>query len=233
MKFKSQLITQASGSIGGATFARNRGGLYVRARSVPVNPNTSFQSEVRGNFSNAVGRWNDALSQAQRDGWNLYAEQVPLSDSLGDPRNVGGLPMYVRSNTFRLLLGLPLVDNPPTAFSLPFAGGFSALPTIDTQADPQVWEAEVPGAGNEWLAEVGAAMGVFVSRPQNPGVSFYKGPFRFIGAVLGSATPPDPAEPSFNVPFDFQPGQVFFTRYRVTRADGRLSTAVTLKSTVA
>jgi hypothetical protein len=231
MKFKSQLVTQASGSIGGATFARNRGGLYVRARSVPVNPNTGFQSDVRGYFSNAVGRWNDALTQAQRDGWNLYAEQVPLTDSLGDPRNIGGLPMYIRSNTFRRLLGLPFVDAPPTLFSLPFAGGFAALPLIDDGEDPSELQADIPASGNEWLSEVGAAMGIFISRPQNPGVNFYKGPFRFIGSVLGSGTPSDPTPVALPVPFDFQPGQVFFVRYRVTRADGRLSSAVILRST--
>lgn len=232
MKFKSQLITQASGSIGGATFARNRGGLYVRARSVPVNPNTNLQSQVRGNFAQAVARWNDNLTPAQRDGWNLYAEQVPLTDSLGDPRNVGGLPMYVRSNSFRLLLGLPVIDNPPSLFSLPPAGGFQDFPTINTGADPQEWLADLPSAGNEWLTDLGSSMGVFISRPQNPGVVFYKGPFRYIGRIDAQAMPPDPVEADFEVPFEFQPGQVFFTRYRVTRADGRLSTAVTLRSVV-
>ncbi|KKM06452.1 hypothetical protein LCGC14_1743870, partial [marine sediment metagenome] len=47
MLFKSGLITQGSGSIGGLTASHNRGGMYFRARTIPTNPATSFQTVVR------------------------------------------------------------------------------------------------------------------------------------------------------------------------------------------
>ena len=38
---------QRSGSIGGATWSHNSSGAYIRARSIPVNPNTDRQNAVR------------------------------------------------------------------------------------------------------------------------------------------------------------------------------------------
>jgi len=43
MKFKSPILSQASGSIAGITFSHNRGGMYVRARAVPTNPGSPQQ----------------------------------------------------------------------------------------------------------------------------------------------------------------------------------------------
>ncbi|GAH13494.1 unnamed protein product, partial [marine sediment metagenome] len=40
-------IVQMSGSIAGNTFARNRYGNYVRARTKPINPNSDRQVVVR------------------------------------------------------------------------------------------------------------------------------------------------------------------------------------------
>ena len=71
MKFKSALVTQASGSVGGMTFSRNRYGMYTRAKGLPVNPNSEFQQAVRQIFSGLSSAWNGVLTSGQRSGWRI------------------------------------------------------------------------------------------------------------------------------------------------------------------
>ncbi len=118
MKFKGTIIGEASGSFASLTFSRNRGGQYIRQRAVPTNPGTPFQSVIRGNVNLLANSWTDVLSSSQREGWEVYAVQVPLPDKLGELRNVGGLAMYTRSNVSRLQGALPRLDDAPTIFDL-------------------------------------------------------------------------------------------------------------------
>ncbi len=71
-------IVQMSGSIGGDTFARNRYGNYVRARTKPVNPNTTLQQAVRASMSFLTNRWAQTLDAAQRTAWNPYAQNEAM-----------------------------------------------------------------------------------------------------------------------------------------------------------
>lgn len=218
MKFKSQVLTQASGSVGGLTYSHNRGGLYTRARAIPVNPATPQQVAVRGFMVTLATAWVGTLTQVQRDAWDLYALLVPLPDSLGDPRNVGGLGMYVRSNVPRLQAGLARVDAGPTIFSLP------------TFTNPDIASITAPTAlslifnnGDGWANEAGGAMLVYGSRPANLSINFFKGPYRFASAILGDATTPPTSPAAIAMPFILTAGQKAFVQARVTLADGRLS----------
>ena len=83
MKFKGTLIGEASGSIASLTFSHNRGGQYVRQRTIPTNPNTVFQQAIRSLVSELTSRWQNTLTEAQRAAWDQYAVQVPLLDPLG------------------------------------------------------------------------------------------------------------------------------------------------------
>jgi hypothetical protein len=71
MKVTSAIFSSFSGSIAGAVAAKARGGIaYLRARVIPSNPSTSFQSAIRSAVSAVAARWSSILTQANRDSWN-------------------------------------------------------------------------------------------------------------------------------------------------------------------
>lgn len=116
MKFKSQVYTQASGSIGGTTYSRNKGGMYTRSRAVPTDPGTSRQSVMRAAMGSLVSRWISTLTEVQRQAWRTYAQNVTVTDRLGDQIQISGQNHFIRSNAPRVQANLSLVDDAPTIF---------------------------------------------------------------------------------------------------------------------
>lgn len=220
-------VASASGSIGGTTFSRNRGGPYMRNRSIPTNPNTVQQAAVRAAVSQLTSLWNNTLTDTQREAWDTYAENVPLPNRLGEPRNVGGLAMYVRSNVPRLQAALTRVDAAPTTFNL---GDFTA-PVLVSLTAPATGSLTFTDT-DDWVGEDGSAMLLYGSRGRNPSVNFFKGPYRASTTpVLGAVVPPtSPHVVAW--PFDVVVDQKAFLRVRVTRVDGRLSSDFRTVTTV-
>jgi hypothetical protein len=85
-------------------------------------------------------------------------------------------------------------------------------------------------ASSPWLHEPGAAVLFYASPAVAPTRNFYKGPYRYAGPLLGKilGAPPSPA--TIPMPFPAGPGDRVFVRYRVTRADARLSSTVRLSA---
>lgn len=227
MKFKSQVLTEASGSVGGLTYSHNRGGMYTRARSVPTNPNSSYQQIIRGFVAALTSAWQDTLTAAQRTAWDTYALNVLMKDRLGENRNIGGLAHYCRSNVPRLQAGLTRVDDGPTTFNL----GEFTNPTID-EVDATADEIDVGFTeADDWVGEDGAAMMVLVSRPVGVAINYFKGPYRFAGSIDGDAVTPLTTPQSLALPFPVVVDQKVFASFRVSRADGRLSLPFCLAGT--
>lgn len=219
MKFKSQVYTQASGSVGGLTYSHNAGGLYTRARAIPVNSNTVQQQAIRNIVASLTAIWVATLTAAQRAAWETYALNVPITDTLGDPRNISGLAMYVRCNTPRLQIALARVDAGPTNFTM---GSIS--PSIMT-ADVSAQTLSTTYVNTDgWATAVGGALIIYQSRAENQTINYFKGPYRFAQFVLGAATPPtSPVVSAAMFPFALT-NKVFFT-CRGTFPDGRLSSS--------
>lgn len=222
MLFTSQVIAAASGSVGGLTASRNRYGQYFRTRVVPVNPNTPAQITVRALFAAAATAWK-AIAGSERDAWDTYAINTPVLNKLGNSITLTGFSMYVRSNSVRDLAGLAMVDPGPSIFGLP---DFTQSGMTASTSGPGVTTVSLAFDGqDDWVDEDDAAMIYFVSRPQSPTINFFKGPFRFLGTVLGDATTAPTPPVDLQSPFTGAPGQKIFVRARVLRADGRLSNA--------
>lgn len=214
MLFKSAIVTQASGSIGGMTASRNRGGMYFRARAIPVDPNTPAQAAIRAILGSLVNRWINTLTPFQRQGWIFYASQVPLTGPLGDPITVSGLNMYVRSNTPRVQLITPIIDVAPAIFD---TGTVSAV-TV-TGASEAVQQVSINFVDADLWNLAGGHLVIQQSRPVNPTIDFFRGPYRFMGSVNG----PDVTPRVLPVVFPFVAGQRLFFRVRATFPDARLS----------
>lgn len=220
MKFTSPVISAGSGSLAGLTASRNKGGMYFRARAVPTNPGSAQQTVIRNQLATLVAFWSSVLTQAQRDGWADYAANVPVQNPLGASINLSGQQMYVRSNVARVQATLPRVDDAPTVFDL---GPYTVPVPVSLTASTGVLSVSFTEA-DDWVSEDDAALLVYVSRPQNPGITYFKGPYQFAGGVLGNtSTPPTTPQP-VAVTFGYTAGQRGFVKFNVARADGRYST---------
>lgn len=208
---------QRSGSVGGTVFSHNRSGAYIRARSVPVNPNTARQVVVRNAARSISIAWQNTLTQAQRDAWNVYAANVTWTNKLGDAINLTGLNHYLRSNAPRVQSGIPRVDVAPVIFNLATAeldlvvSASEATQIITIDGDPAA----------AWVGEADAWQFFSMGIPQNAGINFFGGPYRLLQAVPGAGPPPFPALPA--AVFPFAEGQRIWVRSRIARGDGRLS----------
>lgn len=224
MKFKSQLVTQASGSIGGATFSRNAGGMYIRARAVPVNPQTAKQTAVRNALTACMNRWTNVLTQVQRDAWNVYALNTPTTNVLGESLPKTGSNMYNRCNVARLNAGIAVIDAAPTVYDL---GGFTA-PVTTITASTDLMSIAFTNS-DAWATAVGGYLLVFASAPQNPSINFFKGPYQYAGKISGAATPPtSPA--SMALPIPCAVGQAIFLKFNAIQVDGRYSAPLRFRS---
>lgn len=218
MLFKSALMTQASGSIGGITASHNRGGMYFRARSIPTDPATEFQIAIRAVLMSVVARWSSVATQEQRNEWAVYASLVTLPGPLGDPITVSGFNMFVRTNTARLHSGLPFAFDAPSLFNLGDTGVVTftvsgALDSLSVGFDDTL----------PWANIDEGALLLHVSRPQNQTINFFKGPFRKIEAILGLTVGPPVTPQVVDAPFNYTTGQRVWLRVQSTLPDGRLS----------
>lgn len=219
MKFKSHPYSQASGSIGGTTYSHNRGGMYVRSRAIPADPNSIYQQAIRGFVAALTSAWTDTLTAAQRAAWDTYAENVLMANALGEQINIGGLAHYCRSNVPRLQAGLDRVDAGPTTYNL---GEFTNPSFSEFAAGGQTFDVGFD-EDDAWVDEDGAAMLIYGSRSQSPGRNYFKGPYRYADAIEGDSTTPPTTPFEVSNPFEIVADNKTFVLARVTRADGRLS----------
>lgn len=210
---------QISGSIGGTCHSHNRFGTYVRNRSVPVNPNTDRQIAVRNIARSLSIAWQTVLTEAQRGGWEGYAQMIAWTGVLGTTSYLTGLNMYLRSNVVRMMNGLPSLPDAPTVFTLA-----PAELALDVSASEATQQISVGFDDTEdWCSEDGALQVVYMGRPVNASIKFFGGPYRLAGAILGNSTTPPTSPELIAVPFTIAEGQRIWTRTRVGLADGRLS----------
>ncbi len=225
MKFKSPLFTQASGSIAGMTFSRNRGGMYVRSRATPTNPKTDAQSEARGAMVQLNVQWG-ALSNAERDAWALYAENTPKTDVLGEPIFMSAQQAFLRTNIPRLRNGHPTIDTAPTTFNF---GGFTN-PDGTLTGGTLLLQMTFDNA-DDWANEDESFMYIQAGIPYPQSRKYYGGPWYTAGNIAGSATTPPTSPAGIALREIVASGLVVPVRVRVSRADGRLSSPFVFRVT--
>lgn len=106
-------VAQASGALGGLVFSHNRSGQYVRARSSPVQPDTYWQSKMKGALSGASAEW-AGLTAGRRLAWNAWAQNNPVPNRLGDMIRLQGNAAFCQINARQLFNTSPLILDPPT-----------------------------------------------------------------------------------------------------------------------
>lgn len=212
-------VVGMSGSIGGTCFARNRYGAYARAKTVPVNPNTSLQQTIRSALSQLTVRWSQTLTAAQRSAWNLYGSNVVMENRLGESVNLSGFNHYIRSNTIALAQALTPVDAGPTIFEVPETDATMVITASEaTQVISVAYDDTM-----DWCNEDDAHMFVFQGAPQNAQRNFFGGPWKYMDKVDGDSVTPPTSPLAGAAVTPIAEGQHLWVYARILRADGRLS----------
>ncbi len=212
-------VLDARGSIGGQTASRNRYGNYLRARTTPVNPQSSRQNKIRAVVQLLAQYWSGTLTQLQRDAWEVYAAAITRTNKLGAQIKLTGFNHFIRSNSIRQQSDNAIVPAGPVVLTLP-------------PADP-IFVCEVDEIGQEisitfdpllsWNIIDNGFMYVFMSIPKAAGTNFIGGPFRLAGAIDGDTASPPTSPQVLPVPFPVAEGQALVCQARIAEADGRLS----------
>lgn len=208
---------QRSGKQGGIVWSHNASGPYVRNRAIPTNPNTTRQVEVRNAVRALAILWNNTLTQAQRDAWDVYAANVSWLNRLGQTITLNGLNHFIRTNTQLVALNFGRVDAAPTIFNI--AAAELVLGCTASEATQQL---SITFDDTEpWATEPGSFQHFFMGRPQNGARKFFGGPYRYVTSVAGVTPAVSPKLATS--PWPFAEGQRIWLRTRIMRADGRLS----------
>lgn len=210
---------QRSGRTGGTVYSHNRAGPYTRAASIPVNPQTQRQNAVRAWLTGLALSWYQTLTQIQRDAWDQYASQVPLTNRLGMVHYATGMNMYIRGNVPRLQGGLAVrQDAPLTYLQADAVQNLGATASEGTQIVTVSWS-----QWEAWEGTDGYGMIVQLGIPQNASRKFFGGPWRFAGAILADSVTPPASPVALPVsPFVIGEGQRLWIQARMVTDDGRL-----------
>lgn len=219
MLFKGLLATALSGRLDGLVASHNAGGTYFRNFVVPTNPNTPQQIQIRNQVSNLTSIWQSTLTQFQRDEWDVFADNVTITNRVGDQINISGLAMFVRNNTSRVQIAEAIQIKAPAIFNQ----GSASLATMSNAIESATtvdFNFSISPISDPWAAEVGSFMLFYLSRPQNTGIKYFRGPYRFAGSIQGDPVPPT-SPITLVAGFSFVAGQRLFGTSVVIREDGR------------
>jgi len=212
-------VVGMSGSIAGSTFARNRYGNYVRARTKPVNPNTPAQQNIRSSIAFLTNYWKNILTSTQRAAWNLYASNVAMKNRMGETTYLTGFNHFIRSNSVLKYLGLAGVCDGPINFTLPEQDSTFAITASEaTQTITVAFDATAA-----WAKEDGAYLLLAQGRPQNSTINFYVGPWLLDDSIAGKTETPPTSPYAYTANKVITEGQNVWMQARIIRADGRLS----------
>lgn len=184
---------------------------------------------MRAILANLVNEWNNTLDVAQREAWQLYASQVPITNRLGDSIFLSGQNMFIRTNSVVDQIGAVAQQNAPTQFDTGDAG------TVTLDSVTALTDAIGVAFDNTqaWANDDDGFLAIYVSRPQNPSINFMKGPFRLAGTIDGDAITPPTSPATLTSPFPIAADQRVWIRTRAGIGDGRLTGSLVLGPEVA
>jgi hypothetical protein len=86
-------VSQMSGSMGGTTASRNKGGQYFRDRAIPTTATSAAAMNAKARLAQASASWG-GLTDTQRDSWTRYGTIKPSVNALGMPKILTGINAY-------------------------------------------------------------------------------------------------------------------------------------------
>lgn len=175
----SALVSGMSGKLNGSVFAKNRGGLYLRTKVTPVNPQSAAQVAARNLLTSFSQGWK-ALTVGQRTSWNGAVVNFQTTDIFGDLKKPSGLQLYIRLNANISKGGGTPITSPP----LP--SGATALTALSLSAVVTGATFDLTFAPTPVPADT--ALYVEATTGLSAGVSNANSLFRTIGVVAPAGT---------------------------------------------
>lgn len=170
------IVDNISGKLNGTVFAKNKGGHYMRSKSMPSNPKTSFQTAVRARFGAIAQLWG-ALTQAQRNAWNAMASEFPYRNRLGDTKILSGFALHQKLNTNLAVIGQSAISNPPEPISP------NGIISVSGAASAASQEFTVQARFADSVLAVPATGVIMATPPLREGVSNFDTQLREIGTT--------------------------------------------------
>lgn len=163
MRIKSNIIANASGSLGGITATPGSGGIVLRSRVNASRRQTAALQSARSFTALINWQWMNSLTEAQRDAWNAYAVGLKIHGRLGDTRRISGLNAF-RQERQRSGFQDPSRElNPPD----PISEIVPNRTTIDWRLDGGKWW--VTGSSTDpWAYNPGNRYRIRITRPCAP-----------------------------------------------------------------
>lgn len=176
-------VSSISGSVGGQTFSRNRGGQYMRRRAVPSTVTSPAALNVKALLAAYSQAW-AGLTTAQRAAWLEYARQTPVINALGNSFTRSGQQAYVACNTRIALVGATAIDNPPIANAPDALTSMTQTYDIGAGTFDTVFAPSPLGATERLWYRVAVV--------NSAGINYVKNLLRFVGtSAAAEATPFD------------------------------------------
>jgi len=166
------IVTDMRGSLGGHVFTKGRSGAVARTKVTPINPQTSFQQNVRSRLGTVSQTWR-TLTEGQRDAWNAAVDNFIRTNVFGDSVKASGKNLFTLININLINIGQAQVTEPPVP-SVLIAPALSSL-TINIATNVF-----------NLIIDNGAPLQsviVYATAPLSAGVSFVKSEFRQIGVL--------------------------------------------------
>lgn len=109
----SALVSGMSGKLNGSVAARNKGGNYIRNKTTPVNPQSTFQQQARAMFGGVSSLFR-SLTADKVNSWNAAAANFPYTNIFGDTSFLNGLQLFTKLNTNLSVVDTATLTTPPS-----------------------------------------------------------------------------------------------------------------------
>lgn len=207
MKVKfGAIVVDGRNKVGGHVLSKNRGGAYMRTKVTPVNPQTVFQSNVRGTLTTNSQNWR-GLTEDQRSAWNSAVQNFKKTDIFGDIKTPSGINLFVKLNALLAVIGAPALTDPPSDTTSP--GEVKPVLTADG-VTPALSVAFTPTP-----VPAGTRLSIEATAPQSAGKQFIKNQYRVLSTVAAAGTSPSNILAAYTARFGaFTTGQKISVRCR-------------------
>jgi len=186
------LVGQVSGRLGATIFSHNKGGPYVRNGSIPTNPNTTYQQNIRANLANRSQEW-AGLTDTQRMAWGAWAVENPVRNRLGKAVQLSGQQSYIQLNHRLQQSGSTLITDPPVeAPPVPLA-------TLTGSFD--IGAGDFEAAYTATPAPAGVMVALQVAVVSGPGISYIENLLKLVGFTAAAAASPYDCEAAVEARF--------------------------------
>jgi hypothetical protein len=218
------IVVAGSGKVGGHVASRNRAGAYFRTKVTPVNPQSSYQVEVRNRLTVRSQAWR-GLTEAQRAAWNAAVSNFATTDVFGDLKNPTGFNLYQKLNNNLSTVGAAVISVPPIPAAVSTVELQSAVYDISDGTFDMTLSGNVPA---------GTAMKIWATPGLSAGISFVKSEYRLIGIAPAATVTPYDFEADYVAKFGTPAlGQKIFIKVTfVNTTTGQESTAQQVVATV-